>query len=213
VVERTSPIKLIPAAKSAEIIDKGEFSGHRPGGRDSPEWRSSGAGKVCGLMLPEEDHFAMTRVTAGFIVLAVVTCSLCHAQELPAPRALPDDKKSPTKADASGTKAKMGDEKSTKRPTPILFPSPPFPPPAPPVVDPRTGAWEQINADFNVVAEVGIPPESPRPVAVASPAPTRTTLGYWLRQFKNRCTGERTIELSKPGETSEWHIAETPPGR
>ncbi len=189
----------------------------------------------------------MTRATAWLVVLALVTGTLCHAQESPALKPLPDDEKKPaaktdesgtkaktgdekskelpgpsllpdakkpsTKTDQAGTKAKTGDEKTTTRPAPNLFPSPPFPPAAPPVYDPRTHAWEQIVADSNVVSEVGAPQESPGAVVVAGPRRTRMTLGYWLQQFKARCTGERTIELSKDSQSGEWHISEVPPGR
>ena len=152
----------------------------------------------------------MNRATAWLIVLVLGTGTLCHGQELPTPR--PDKENPPsTKADAAETKAKTGDKAATTRPAPILFPSPPFPPAAPLVHDPRTGAWEQINADFNVVAGEGIPPNNSGPVGLASHAENRMTFGYWLRKFKTRPTGKQTIELYKNGQTGEWHVGEVPP--
>jgi hypothetical protein len=152
----------------------------------------------------------MIRAAAWPIVLILGAGTLCLGQEFPPPRVVPEKLPS-TKADASGEKSKAVDEKAPPRSVPILFPSPPFRPAAPVVLDPRTHAWEQITNDFNVVADGGIPSDSPGPAAAACPARTHTTFGHWLRMFKARPAGKQAIELHKDGQTGEWHVGGTPP--
>jgi hypothetical protein len=60
-----------------------------------------------------------------------------------------DEPRAPQSAKGAQKKAPLPKEPtsqalSARGPVPILFPQVPFPLPAPPVVDPRTGAWQQI---------------------------------------------------------------------
>jgi hypothetical protein len=151
----------------------------------------------------------MIRATAWLAVVVLGTGTLCRGQELPTPRPV-KEKPRAAKADPAKTKATTDDEKSTPLP-PILFPSPPFPPPARLVLDPRTRAWEQVYADFNVVADEGIPPDHHGSVPAAESLRTQMTIGYWLRRFKAGPARQKTIELHKNGQTGQWHVAEVPP--
>jgi hypothetical protein len=63
------------------------------------------------------------------------------AQNLPPPRTLPPASSS-LHAELRAPARSAGSAKAPSS-APVLFPQIPFPPPAPPVVDPRSGAWEQ----------------------------------------------------------------------
>jgi hypothetical protein len=60
------------------------------------------------------------------------------AQDLPRPR------KKPTPPTASPAKGRRGEPGQAMEP--VRFPVVPFRPPAPPVLDPRTGAWQQVRS-------------------------------------------------------------------
>jgi hypothetical protein len=97
----------------------------------------------------------MIRPTAWVFVVVLLTASICLAQTVSHYRPLPRDKEvpPPPKVEAAPPPTKIVEEEP-KSPPPILFPAPPYPPPAPAVVDPRTGAWEQMLTPLEVCHEV-----------------------------------------------------------
>ena len=78
------------------------------------------------------------RRTSGWraaLTLALVVAGTA-SEELPPPNKVPTP---PAPAAEKG-----GREQPAPEEVPIRYPLNPFPPPAPPVVDPRTGAWQQV---------------------------------------------------------------------
>ena len=155
----------------------------------------------------------MIRTAAWPVILILGTGHLCHGQDFPPPR--PIRELPPAKAEGvekpkkDAEKPKKDAEKSAAPAVPILFPSPPYRPADRPVLDPRTGAWEQVYGDFNVVADEGIPTTNPGPIGIAAPSRTRTRFGHWSRMFKARPACDQTIDLYKTGK-GEWHVVGVP---
>ncbi len=147
-----------------------------------------------------------TGATAWLFVLMLLAEAPGRAQGLPPPHILPFDKAPSPKTENAKEEAKAPDREEPKRPPPVLYPSPPFPPPAPPVLDPRTGAWEQVRASFELpVADLAGPDDSIHPA-------TKVPLRNWLRCLRLRRLGPRTLEFSRTGPAGEWSVMEVPPG-
>jgi hypothetical protein len=160
----------------------------------------------------------MARSIGWLMILAVGVGSLCRAgQPAPAPlsRPLTDEKA------GKGTGTKKGEETHASNPTPVLFPTEPFPPPAPPVIDPRTCAWQQVWSPHG--EEMAIHPHHPEPVPVSAPpsapisaapaASPPTGLRAWLQRVSWQPEREKTLEMSRNQQTGEWNIVEVSPHR
>jgi len=111
----------------------------------------------------------MRRISAWLILVALIFgCALADAQELPIPiprsvpiwptasaPELPPPRKARTQPPADSAGKKGGkEEPREQKVTPIRFPVDPFPPPAPAVLDPRTGAWQQVRTYLDMPMQV-----------------------------------------------------------
>lgn len=89
----------------------------------------------------------MTRAPVACLLLLSLAAGRCvRADELlPAPR---ENGRDAEKQDSKQQEAKppVAKQPEPAAPPPNLYPALAFPPPAPPVLDPRTGAWEQVQA-------------------------------------------------------------------
>jgi hypothetical protein len=74
----------------------------------------------------------MTRTISCLVLIVMIQPALGGPQFLPSPQPVLEKKESPPRAV----------EDPAHR---ILFPPEPFPPPAPSLLDPRTGAWQQVQ--------------------------------------------------------------------
>ena len=140
----------------------------------------------------------MTRAMAWLVILVLGPAALAAPPLLPSPRVLPEQK-------ATAEADKAGQEP----PRPVLFPANPFPPPAPPVLDPRTGAWQQVRSAFDPL-EVPLPGAVPARPGVRKCQPLAAGLKAiqhaWLHLLHGQSPGERVVEIS----LGEWDDVERP---
>ena len=153
----------------------------------------------------------MTRSTAWVFVLLLAMARLCHAQQLPDLRPMPKGKEPPPKAEPLPPPAKVADEQP-KSPPPILFPAPPYPPPAPAVVDPRTGAWEQMHTPLEIDHELAVPVEGSGPIVHSHCLRAHLALPNWIYRFNHSGEGAGTIDLSTVEHSSDTTVIEVKPG-
>jgi hypothetical protein len=185
----------------------------------------------------------MIRTLAWLIAgtLGVAACS--PASELPRPlvgvrlpvyrqddKAAKDSKNGKEAKDKDGNGGKNGKEEkkadAAPSPMPTLWPTNPFPPPAPPVLDPRTGAWEQVYGPCGVqhveavISAPGTMPATMPAVEPTLPAPAPVTdsqvqerggMRDWLDRWrtKNRTRGERSLHFTRNAQTGTWEIQQT----
>jgi hypothetical protein len=104
----------------------------------------------------------MTRTSAWLAPIAIVlAATACRAQEgrprrilLPRLSGRPSQVWAADAVDQPGAPQGQAlppptqDTRQPARGTPVLFPADPFPPPAPPVLDPRTLAWQQVHTPY-----------------------------------------------------------------
>src|SRR5947209_15114455 len=89
----------------------------------------------------------MTRAVALLLVMLLGGGAMCRAQQtrpLPPPRTIDDDEDA-DRADRKKTDRTNAKNNVQRKVVPILYPLNPFPPPAHPVRDPRTHAWQQVR--------------------------------------------------------------------
>jgi hypothetical protein len=91
------------------------------------------------------------RRTSGWLALFTLFLGgvVYGSQELSPPRALPTP---PPGSEKTGS----GKQNSRSTSPRALYPVNPFPPPDPPVVDPRTGAWQQVHGGPGVRGPEGV---------------------------------------------------------
>jgi hypothetical protein len=171
------------------------------------------AGKAA-VFLTDRILAPMTRTSAWLVLLVLGPAALGQPPILPPPRPLPNQKKDA----AADTKAGNGSSR------PVLFPQVPFPPPAPPVRDPRTGAWQQVRGPAGPHLDGLRFPMSPpsvgkspvaHPPLVSQPGSNHSTPGLdasyprqtWLPGRP------RTLELSRNEYTGQWDVVEAVTGR
>src|SRR5262245_19867578 len=178
----------------------------------------------------------MKTIAAWLLVLGLAGRASARAWQ-------PGDKKDappPAKADKKDTpppdraekkdappvdKAEEKDEKSSSQDGPprprAAYPHEPFPPPAPPVMDPRTHAWEQVRsgdyAPLRCGPEVIVPP-APAPGPVL-PSPTLVPgagapgVPEQLPPPQGMSSYGRTLNLSWDRQTRAWRLVDVTPQR
>jgi hypothetical protein len=129
------------------------------------------------------------------------------------PLPLPKDKDKETtpKEEAVPAPREVKADAQPRNPPPILFPAPPYPPAAPAVVDPRTGAWEQMHSPL----EAGADMEGPgMPVGHHPLLQVRKALRHWIYHYNHSGAGAGgiVIDVSPSEGSSEWHAVEDKPG-
>jgi hypothetical protein len=168
-------------------------------------------------------------------------------QELPRPKPLPDQKKpapidpadkdAPDKGkdkdkdkdvpdkgkDDQPPNGKAPAEPDTPTVPPIYYSLDPFPPSSPPVMDPRTGGWEQVQGGhYMMVYQPNLPcghlPAAVRPVTDTPPTPppqpkvpVRADVAGPLQQVGWKAPAGRTIRLVRDARTGAWVIGEVKP--
>jgi hypothetical protein len=130
---------------------------------------------------------------------------------------MPKGKEPPPKADVLRPPTPLPPPKRTadqhpKGPRPILFPAPPYPPPAPTVVDPRTGAWEQFHTPLEAGPEVTGPVEVSGPVHRNPWSRAPMALRHWFYRFNHSGEGANTIDRSSDERSSQWDSDGVMPG-
>jgi hypothetical protein len=153
----------------------------------------------------------MTRSAVWVFALVLGAARLCQAQELPKPSPLSKDKEPPAKAGTPLKAVKTADEQP-KNPVPVLFPAPPYPPPAPAVVDPRTGAWEQITNPVEAEAEVAGPVVGCGPEICGGWPQARMAIRGWFYRFNHSGEGASPLDLSRDEHSSDWKLVEAKTG-
>jgi hypothetical protein len=151
-------------------------------------------------------------VAAGLLLLAL---SSGRGQELPNPKKLPDSEKNDLKklpdddkadADKNGKEGKEGSSAYTRRKPPAereAHPVDPFMPPAPAIVDPRTGYWQQV-APWPVIGGIAGWPVVEGGVTL--PPPQRS---FFYRVFHPKLpvglTHPTAAAVAAPAASSGWH--------
>src|SRR4051812_100809 len=86
------------------------------------------------------------------VVVGLAAAAWAQAPDLPPPQPVPEGDEKSGQTPKKDSKAEKSKDIVTL--PPVLFPGDPFPPPAPPVKDPRTKAWEQAHMGYVVPAPV-----------------------------------------------------------